>query len=69
MLRTALGRRRFYEVRGESPTQRRLVLLRSRVGTRASGHRTRVGQGGRPGPISAPPTLILHSEATRTPRV
>ena len=50
-----------------SPTQRRLVPLRSRVGGRAAGLRTRAGQGGRPGPTSAPPTLILHSEATRTP--
>lgn len=44
------------DVRGESPTQRRLVPLRSGTGSPGAGK----GREGAPRPRSAPPTPILH---------
>ncbi|KAL0623255.1 Plakophilin-2 [Plecturocebus cupreus] len=54
-----------YDVRRESPTQRRLVPLR--LGPRVPRHRTRAGQGERRVSRSASPALNLHRKATPTP--
>lgn len=58
-----------YEVRGESPTQRRLVPLRSRTGSLGAGHRTPAGKAppARQVPRYAPPPL--HRKAISTPRL
>lgn len=48
MRATAPGRRHLYEVGGESPTQRRLVPLRSMTGSRGSGTAPRQGREGAP---------------------
>ena len=46
-----------YEVRGESPTQRRLVPLRSRTGSRGAGDGTQAAQGRPPASDIRTPTL------------
>lgn len=68
--RTALGRRRFYEVRGGSPTQRRLVPLRSRWAAGPPGSAPGQGKAGAPARHPRPqPSSSIQRPPVPPPRV